>query len=53
MVNKLTWDDLADFYAKKTGGKAKIRPMEEIYNWATQQEEIVVNDDSSLSLRSD
>ena len=36
----LTWDDLADFYHRKTGGKAKIRPMQEIYDWAIKQPEI-------------
>ena len=49
----ITWDELADFYAKKTGGRAKIRPMEEIYQWATEQPEIIVNKDSSLSFKID
>lgn len=36
----LTWDDLANFYHKKTGGRARIKPMNEIYDWAIEQEEI-------------
>jgi hypothetical protein len=36
----LTWDDLAEFYHKKTGGHARIRPMDEIYKWAVKQPEI-------------
>jgi hypothetical protein len=51
MTKSLTWDDLAEFYGKKTGGRAKIRPMDEIYEWATKQEEIQVNEDSSLSFK--
>jgi hypothetical protein len=40
MKKYLTWDDLADFYAKKTGGRARIKPMDMIYKWACKQEEI-------------
>ena len=48
-MKSLTWDDLADFYKQKTGGRARIRPMDEIYEWAKKQPEIKVNKDSSLS----
>lgn len=33
----LTWDDLADDYKKVTGRSARVRPMEEIFNWAERQ----------------
>jgi hypothetical protein len=41
MKKYLTWDDLADFYHKKTGGHARIKPLDTIYKWACKQEEIV------------
>lgn len=47
----LTWNELADFYGKKTGMKARIMPMEKVYCWGTKQPEIVVNFDTSLSWR--
>lgn len=37
----LTWEDLAVFYKKKTGGTAKTKPMDTIYNWAIKQKEVV------------
>ena len=45
----LSWDDLADFYGKKTSGTARIKPLDAVYKWAIKQKEIVVNSDSSLS----
>jgi hypothetical protein len=39
----LTWEDLADFYKEKTGGTARIQPMDTIYKWATKQKEIKVD----------
>lgn len=48
-MKELTWNDLAEFYKKKTGQSARIRPMDDIYTWATKQPEIIVNKDSSLS----
>ena len=50
-MKTLNWEELADFYKKKTGGRARIRPMEEIYDWAIEQPEIVVNNDTSLSYK--
>lgn len=50
-MKQLTWEELADFYKKKTGGSALIRPMDRVYKWATRQEEIVVNEDTSLSFK--
>ena len=47
----LTYDDLADFYKEKTGKSARIMRMEDIYDWATMQEEIKINDDTSLSFK--
>lgn len=51
MIKKLTWDQIADFYDKKTGGTARIQPMKSIYNWAVKQEEIIKNKDTSLSFK--
>lgn len=51
MNKNLSWDDLADFYHKKTGGHARIRPMEEIFEWAVQQPEIIENEDGTLSFK--
>jgi len=47
----LCWDDLADFYHKKTGNHARIQPMKSIYNWAIKQKEIKVNKDTTLSIK--
>jgi len=49
-MKTLTWDELADIYKEKTGGRAKIMKMTDIYNWAVKQEFIKVNEDSTLSL---
>jgi hypothetical protein len=48
MSKYLTWDDLADFYKKKTGGTARIKPMDTIYNWAVKQEEIIETEEGLL-----
>ena len=40
MSKYLTWDDLADLYGERTGGTARIRPMDEIYDWAVSQPDI-------------
>ncbi len=47
--NTLTWDDLADFYKKKTGGIARTKPLDSIFDWAEKQPEIKLNEDGSLS----
>lgn len=49
----LTWDDLADFYKRKTGASARIKPMDEIFDWAERQSEIRLNDDGSLSFNTE
>lgn len=51
MSKNLTWDDLADFYNKKTGGSARTRPMESIFEWALTQPEIIENEDGTLSFK--
>jgi hypothetical protein len=40
----ITFDDLADFYHKKTGGTARTKPMDSVVEWATKQEEIEYDD---------
>lgn len=52
-IKTLNWNDLADFYNKKTGGQARIRPMDEIYEWAAKQPEIKINKNTSLSFKAD
>ncbi len=47
-IKELTWEELADFYKKKTGQSAKIRPMDDIFEWAERQEEITLTKDGSL-----
>lgn len=45
----LTWNDLAEEYNKKNGGRrAKTLPMEEVYQWACKQDCFVVQKDGSL-----
>jgi len=41
----LTRDDLADLYQSRTGNKARIRPMDEVADWATRQHDIKVGKD--------
>ena len=48
MSKYLTWDDLADLYKERTGGKARIRPMDEIYDWAVSQPDIKETDDGLI-----
>lgn len=48
-MSQLTWDDIAGLYKAKTGRTAKVLPMDEVYEWAAQRDEIVVNEDTSLS----
>ena len=48
MSKYLTWDDLADLYKERTGGKARIRPMDEIYDWAVSQPDIEETDDGLI-----
>lgn len=45
MTKYLTWDDLATLYAERTGGRARIRPMQDIYDWATRQPDILETED--------
>jgi hypothetical protein len=44
----LTWDNLADFYKKKTGGTARTKPMDAIYDWAIKQPEIKETEEGLL-----
>ena len=41
MKKILTWDDLADLYDKRTGGTARIKPLEEVYKWGVKQKDII------------
>ena len=39
MINNkaLTWEELANIFNKNTGRRARILPMEVVFNWAAQQ----------------
>ena len=51
-MRAMTWDDIAEFYKKKTNGTARTKSMDSIYKWAIEQDEIVViNKDGELSLK--
>jgi hypothetical protein len=50
-MNELTNDDLADFYREKTGRNARKLKIQDVYKWATQRKEIIVNKDSTLSFK--
>lgn len=49
---ELTWDDAAVLYKERTGGSAKIRPMEAIFEWAESQPDIEKTEDGSLRMKS-
>jgi hypothetical protein len=51
MKDYLTYDDLADFYKRKTGRSTRILEVDDIYLWAILQKVIRVNKDTSLSFR--
>jgi len=52
MKKAITWDELADVYARETGGKARIQPMEKIFDWAVGRKDIFkLNKDGTLSLK--
>jgi len=51
MKKELTWDELADIYGRETGKKARIQPMDEIFEWAEKRTDLFqVNEDGTLSL---
>jgi len=39
----LSWDELADLYDERTGGTARTRPMEEVFEWGKRQDDLVVH----------
>ncbi len=48
----ITWDELADIYARETGGKARIMPMGGIFEWAESRDDLFqLNEDGTLSLK--
>ena len=48
MKKYLTWDDLADLYKERTGGRARIKPMDEIYEWACEEPDIIETKDGLM-----
>jgi hypothetical protein len=48
MNNELTWDDLAELYKSRTGGRARIMPMATIFEWAKSQPDIEETADGGL-----
>lgn len=49
----MMYEELADFYKMKTGGTAIIIPMNDIFDWAELQPEILMIDDSLFMKNSD
>ncbi len=48
----LTFDNLADLYNERNNtNMAKTLPLEKVYDWATKEPDIVINEDTSLSLK--
>ena len=51
-MRPLTWDALADIYDKTTGGCARIRPMDKVFEWAERHpDKFFVDDDGDIYLR--
>ena len=40
MGKYLTWNNVADLYKERTGGIARIKPMDIIYQWAIKEKDI-------------
>ena len=51
MTEALTWDDLANIYKNCTGRNARVRPMNEILEWAEKQtDKFCWSDEGTLHL---
>ena len=51
MSQVATWEDLAEAYKKRTGNSAKIRPMDNIFDWAEKQKDLFkLNKDGTLTI---
>lgn len=50
-LKPLTWDELADLYRQRTGGNARIKPMEEVAKWAETQPDVEVDKDDNICLK--
>lgn len=48
MSKYLTWDDLANLYKERTGGRARTRPMGSVYEWAIEQPDIEETDNGLI-----
>lgn len=53
MSEKLTNDQVADFYGEKTDRPSRILSLEAMYEWAVKQEEIGINEDTTLYFKKD
>ena len=51
MAEHLTWDDLADLYAGRTGGSVRTRKMQDVFDWAEEQDDIETVDDGYLAFK--
>lgn len=47
----LTWDQLADLYGQRTGGRARTLPMGVVFKWATTQTDIHETEEGYLVLQ--
>lgn len=49
-MKPLTYDDLADMYKIRTGGNARICPMQRIVEWALTQPDVDVDAEDNVCL---
>ncbi len=47
----LTWEELAELYHKRTGGQARVKPMNTIFAWAKKQPDIESDGEDGLRMK--
>ena len=51
-MKTLTYDDIGNLHDKRVNGrKARTLSLDYVYKWACKQPDIIINKDTSLSLR--
>ena len=51
-MNEITWEELADIYGRETGKKARIQPMDRIFEGPEERTDLfILNKNGTLSLR--
>lgn len=49
-MKELTWEELADLHDERTGGRARTRPMDAVFEWALTQPDIEETETGGLHL---